>query len=396
MRIKQKQKLSTIMSGFIFYTKISKMYKLQNWGNDEKKEAEGLLALAAVIGIILYESMFYIICGILITSILYLAYRIILGIVRYEKRHSVFKNAFNKLKNVLLSAYSQWYFESKDFFAIKNRIVSYIQDCNELNAHINDLETHLNAAKSDYGEAVSVDTSLYDYKRPYLLLNKGENTFYTTNLNLYRNAEIQPYKYFCKYFNIDKDEATLADFEDTLNAFCAIQEGKSLLEAEKNRILETMGNDIPSIIKTYAREKLEYQLGFEEVGFHQLSYPIFTFQYVSAGGLSSLEFEILFDEEGLERFIVYLSNEIKYLQSANYQRALMSKKLREYIKRRDNYTCRYCKNSTHIEANLLLEIDHIIPLSKGGLSIEENLQTLCWRCNRSKGAKIINTSYQMN
>ena len=223
------------------------MYKLQNWGNDEKKEAEGLLALATVIGIILYESMFYIICGILITSILYLAYRIILGIVCYEKRYSVFKNAFNKLKNVLLSAYSQWYFESKDFFAIKNRIVSYIQDCNELNAHINDLETHLNAAKSDYGEAVSVDTSLYDYKRPYLLLNKGENTFYTTNLNLYRNAEIQPYKYFCKYFNIDKDEATLADFEDTLNAFCAIQEGKSLLEAEKNRILETMGNDIPSI-----------------------------------------------------------------------------------------------------------------------------------------------------
>ena len=372
------------------------MYKLQNWGNDEKKEAEGLLALATVIGIILYESMFYIICGILITSILYLAYRIILGIVCYEKRYSVFKNAFNKLKNVLLSAYSQWYFESKDFFAIKNRIVSYIQDCNELNAHINDLETHLNAAKSDYGEAVSADTSLYDYKRPYLLLNKGENTFYTTNLNLYRNAEIQPYKYFCKYFNIDKDEATLADFEDTLNAFCAIQEGKTLLEAEKNRILETMGNDIPSIIKTYAREKLEYQLGFEEVGFHQLSYPIFTFQYVSAGGLSSLEFEILFDEEGLERFIVYLSNEIKYLQSAKYQRALMSKKLREYIKRRDNYTCRYCKNSTHIEANLLLEIDHIIPLSKGGLSIEENLQTLCWRCNRSKGAKIINTSYQMN
>ena len=61
------------------------MYKLQNWGNDEKKEAEGLLALATVIGIILYESMFYIICGILITSILYLAYRIILGIVCYEK-----------------------------------------------------------------------------------------------------------------------------------------------------------------------------------------------------------------------------------------------------------------------------------------------------------------------
>ena len=40
------------------------------------------------------------------------------------------------------------------------------------------------------------------------------------------------------------------------------------------------------------------------------------------------------------------------------------------------------------EPNLLLEIDHILPVSKGGLTTEDNLQTLCWRCNRSKGAKI--------
>ncbi|MCG4734929.1 HNH endonuclease [Casaltella massiliensis] len=32
----------------------------------------------------------------------------------------------------------------------------------------------------------------------------------------------------------------------------------------------------------------------------------------------------------------------------------------------------------------------MLPISKGGLSTEENLQTLCWKCNRRKGAKVNN------
>ena len=58
--------------------------------------------------------------------------------------------------------------------------------------------------------------------------------------------------------------------------------------------------------------------------------------------------------------------------------------LRNYIIKRDNYTCQICGNSQYKEANLLLEVDHIKPISKGGLSIPENLQTLCWKCNRHK------------
>ena len=59
------------------------------------------------------------------------------------------------------------------------------------------------------------------------------------------------------------------------------------------------------------------------------------------------------------------------------------------IKKRDKYTCKNCKNNLDKEPNLLLEIDHIIPLAKGGITSEDNLQTLCWKCNRSKGAKLI-------
>ena len=67
----------------------------------------------------------------------------------------------------------------------------------------------------------------------------------------------------------------------------------------------------------------------------------------------------------------------------------MTSNLREKIKNRDNYACKICGLSVEKEPNLLLEIDHIIPLSKGGITTEDNLQTQCWKCNRSKGNKIL-------
>jgi len=87
--------------------------------------------------------------------------------------------------------------------------------------------------------------------------------------------------------------------------------------------------------------------------------------------------------------IKMLESKLTMKAFAQEQRAMMTKKLREFIKKRDNFTCCNCGNSTHAEPNLLLEIDHIIPISKGGCTAEENLQTLCWKCNRSKSDKIV-------
>lgn len=64
------------------------------------------------------------------------------------------------------------------------------------------------------------------------------------------------------------------------------------------------------------------------------------------------------------------------------ERGKVSNKLRFKIYERDNHRCRNCGISDDYEN---LEIDHIIPISKGGKSIEENLQTLCKSCNKQKG-----------
>ena len=46
---------------------------------------------------------------------------------------------------------------------------------------------------------------------------------------------------------------------------------------------------------------------------------------------------------------------------------------------RDNFTCK------HWGKRKDLEMDHIIPVTKGGKDVLSNLQTLCKRCNLLKG-----------
>jgi len=59
--------------------------------------------------------------------------------------------------------------------------------------------------------------------------------------------------------------------------------------------------------------------------------------------------------------------------------------LRFFVLKRDRFCCVACGRSPATVAGLVLEIDHLFPWSKGGETIEENLQTLCFDCNRGKG-----------
>ena len=68
----------------------------------------------------------------------------------------------------------------------------------------------------------------------------------------------------------------------------------------------------------------------------------------------------------------------------------VNKSMRFDVLRRDNYKCRLCGASPATDPKVTLHVDHIIPASKGGGSILENLQTLCSDCNIGKAAKSIN------
>lgn len=68
------------------------------------------------------------------------------------------------------------------------------------------------------------------------------------------------------------------------------------------------------------------------------------------------------------------------------KRINITKSQRFKILERDDFTCQYCGAKA---PDVVLEIDHIKPISKGGTNDLYNLVTSCFECNRGKSNKII-------
>ncbi|OJV87058.1 MAG: hypothetical protein BGO39_33180 [Chloroflexi bacterium 54-19] len=67
----------------------------------------------------------------------------------------------------------------------------------------------------------------------------------------------------------------------------------------------------------------------------------------------------------------------------------ISKSLREQVLKRDHYCCTNCEASPLLDKKVKLEIDHVMPVSRGGTNDPHNLQTLCHNCNKQKKASLI-------
>lgn len=59
-------------------------------------------------------------------------------------------------------------------------------------------------------------------------------------------------------------------------------------------------------------------------------------------------------------------------------------RLRFKVLQRDNFKCCACGASPAKDSSVVLHVDHIVPWSKGGETVIENLQTLCSKCNLGK------------
>jgi len=75
----------------------------------------------------------------------------------------------------------------------------------------------------------------------------------------------------------------------------------------------------------------------------------------------------------------------KRARSRRHSPRRIGERMRSRALIRDNCQCRLCGTSPLKDPAITLQVDHIVPWSKGGRTVLGNLQTLCTPCNRGKG-----------
>lgn len=106
------------------------------------------------------------------------------------------------------------------------------------------------------------------------------------------------------------------------------------------------------------------------------------YSYTSPQGRNHEEKLCRIFEKDMREFMSLYQEKKKQLTFAEQQRRLMTPKLRYQVLREDGFRCVICGRGQ--EDGVKLEVDHIVPVSKGGRTVRSNLRTLCWDCNQGK------------
>lgn len=279
------------------------------------------------------------------------------------------------------------YYKSDDFKALKDTCNNLMSTQKEFNEYIEEKASSISGL---FGKSAvrneTVNNDEYNYIRPY----KKTITPFTTEVSktVFASAENNPLDYVIKQFYPTKElyPEQIQKLHSLVEELETLKEAKVIIDDYKKEYQQYLVN-VPSFILEKDESGFYSRLGFANINENVLTIE-YKFSYTSDGGFAQRSFTVPMTEETIIELISRLESKLTFSAFAKEQRALMTSKLRQQIKERDNYTCCLCGNSTHTEPNLLLEIDHIIPVAKGGVTKENNLQTLCWKCNRSKSDKM--------
>ena len=280
------------------------------------------------------------------------------------------------------------YYRSNEFAQIKETCKSLNESRKEFNEYI---EEKAQSISKMFGTRIVRNETKHEDSYNYIRVYKKSITPFTAEVSstVFGSAENNPIDYVIKYFypNKNKYKEQIQKLKVLIEELETLKEAKIIIDSYKKDYDQYIKN-VPAYVLEEDEDGFYQRLGLAIIDEAVLNVE-YKFIYTSDGGKAQRSFTVPMNEETIIELINRLENKLSIQAQTKEQRALMTSKLRAYIKQRDNYTCCQCGNSIHKEPNLLLEVDHIIPIAKGGFTLENNLQTLCWKCNRRKGTKLV-------
>ncbi len=203
------------------------------------------------------------------------------------------------------------------------------------------------------------------------------------------------YPYFIHRFDVSgKRSPHIEDYLDTFlisGGFTKIQSHQKVIEQWKSDSQQRIEK---SILKSYRRKQYEKVLN-DKAAFK--FYFIRTQTRYRQRNYVKTSYKVKVQDRCFSYNFNYIKNRYNQLEDIGFectlrkyhsknQRKLATRELREKIMKRDNYTCQLC--GKYMPDEVGLQVDHIIPVAKGGKTVASNLRVLCSKCNGSKSDKI--------
>lgn len=184
----------------------------------------------------------------------------------------------------------------------------------------------------------------------------------------------------------DFDRFFLDEFNRNPNGFTAILNSASKNDKQYRKYRAEVERLIGASVEVRFFDSLQVKLCKRRL-LKPVTAPVFhcTAEYTSPKGKTHLTRTANYTVKQMEAINKQYLKNVAYKNSKAYQRSLMTDSLRYDIMKRDHFRCVLCGRTA--QEGVKLHVDHIVPVAKGGLTVPENLRTLCDSCNLGKRDK---------